>query len=310
MPQNQSFSFDQQGIALQLERLCLQITDKTLIDNLSFVIPYGKKVALVGLNGAGKSSLLRLLVADLEPSSGCVRVAENSPRTLAFKDRLGYQAANMQALPDYSALEYLQLCCQLKQSLAAEQNTHIQRAIQQWQLYPILHKPMESLSQGNLQKLFIAQAFLGSPHYILLDEPSLALDPVEQQRFIDNIVATRIEKLCLFSSHHINETVEAADLVVMLHQGQLVALLDLKAGDEFWLLSQMPLEKVQSQVPEAKVRLSYHKKNNLYCISQLSSSEWESLLVNLLKEDTSLLGLGEPKQALNTLFALTANEGL
>jgi len=174
--------------------------------------------------------------------------------------------------------------------------------------------PMEQLSQGNLQKLSIAQAFLGTPDTIILDEPTQALDPIEQQRFIDNLLKLKEFQLCLFSSHHVSETVAAADLVLMLHHGKLVALLDLQANDEYWLMSTLSLNELRTQINAmaAGITLSliYQQRDNLFRLQGLNPEIWARLVRQLAEKDNRLVGLGSASQSLMPLFSLLANEGL
>lgn len=297
--------------ALSVKRLKLEIGDKKLIDDISFSVPTQKKVAIVGLNGAGKSSLIRLLIGEFFPDSGNIHFQQLTPSDLEFKKQSGYQASAMQPIDNFSAKEYLQMCCLLKNINVSQITQAIEIIVTKWCLGDILNKPMQKLSQGNLQKLMIAQAFLGEPQFILLDEPTQALDPIEQKRFIDNLTSLTNYQVCLFSSHHINEAVEAADYVLMLHQGKLVALVDLNINNEYWLVSKLTSQQiVLLSGSELSIGVSYQNKNNLYQLKNISSDKYQVLLDILFKEDLSLIDLGSASEALMPLFSLLANERL
>lgn len=303
-------SDDNLDVFLEVKNLVLNNGAGSYESQLSFALPGCRKVALVGLNGAGKSTLIRLLIGELAAGQGVIRFNNDQPTDLAFKDQLGYQASAMSFMDNLSSAEYLELCCLLKKSLTVNSAEKIRHVIDRWQLTEILNKPMKQLSQGNLQKLFIAQAFLGNPKVIILDEPTLALDPIEQQRFVDNIKALEKFNLCLFSSHHISETVAAADLVMMLHHGELIALIDLKADDEFWLISNLSAQQLEALAPKASISLSYHKRKKLFRISGLNRVEFEQFSSHASVSDKQSVVLGGGSESLMPLFSLLANEAL
>jgi len=168
---------------------------------------------------------------------------------------------------------------------------------------------MDSLSQGNLQKLAIAQAFLSQPPFLFLDEPTQALDPLEQKRFIDNLNKLNFHQLCLFSSHHINEAVESADLVLMLHKGRLIALLDIEANDEFWFISHFGLERLKPTLAEGQsIELVSNKKRKLFRLKGGSETLWKKTSNKLKLADPNFKNLGNAAQSLMPLFAELANE--
>jgi len=311
--------------ALTVSQLCLSIGNKIIADKISFSIPSKTKVALVGLNGAGKSSLIKLLIGELKADEGDIRFQPElvegggngkfTPDSRSFKAKLGYQASNMLALGAVTAYEYLRLCCQLKGMLKSSVENQIAKVVEQWQLSEIISRPLTQLSQGNLQKLMIAQAFINQAEFIFLDEPTQALDPVEQQRFVDNLCELDDFQICLFSSHHISEAVATANLVLILHCGQLVALLNLDSENEYWLMTNLSQEKLESVISSFKhqmvsIELCYQNKNNLFCIRNLSAEIWKKLLQELAPIDQSLNGLGRASHAMMPLFAILANEQL
>jgi ABC-type multidrug transport system ATPase subunit len=300
-----------QTFSLQVESLRCRIGRNLLVDNVSFSVPPRNKVALVGLNGAGKSSLIRSLVGAMVPESGSIRYGHLHPRSLALNDSLGYQPADMQALPNFSCYEYLRLVCQTKSALSKNYHTVIQTVVEQWHLGEILNKTMSNLSQGNLQKIAIAQAFLGQPDFIFLDEPTQALDPIEQRRFIQNLQRLESFQLCLFSSHHISEAVQMADRVILLHHGRLICILDLKADDELWVLSRLSADAMAQYIPAKQIKMSTQRDGRyLYRINPIKNHEWAALATELGQQDTSLVTLGAADTALMALFNLLANEVL
>ncbi|MCW8997128.1 MAG: ABC transporter ATP-binding protein, partial [Kangiellaceae bacterium] len=225
--------------SLTLRQVSFKQAKRQTIFPTSITLPYGTRVAIVGLNGAGKTTLLKLIVGELKLTSGKIEYSNGrSLSQLIGTAQLGYQAADMDALSELTANEYLQLCCTLKNYSPTKMKHKISCVNEQWDLEKILGMPVKKLSQGNLRKLSIAQAFLGEPDFIILDEPTQALDPIEQERFITNLLGLEHHHLCLFSSHHISEAVRTAESVIMMHQGAVVACLELSNTRNFWIVSQ------------------------------------------------------------------------
>jgi ABC-2 type transport system ATP-binding protein len=303
--------------ALVVSNLNYTIGSNAIISDFSVVIEGKQNIALVGLNGAGKSSLIQLLVAELSADSGDIQWCST---------QLGYQACNMQALNQLTACEYLAFCSGLKDIPAKVVQIEIAKVSKQWQLGAILNKPMQALSQGNLQKLAIAQAFLQQPEVVLLDEPTQALDPVAQQLFNDNLNAIKGKTLCLFSSHHISEIVEAADQVLMMDQGKLIARLDLKAQQQLWFTCdtlirldklddkfEMKHEQEYSLGSDTNIaqmlELHYQNKAYLYSLNSNSLQQNQDYLT-ALSQHFSTETLGVAKAALLPLFSQLANQRL
>lgn len=215
------------------ENLCLEITnlDKLLgahaaISLLNLNLSRGKKIALLGLNGAGKSSFIRLLVGESKPDSGQINYKIDSPslspQDLRFKRFLGYQSDTMLAISEMTGREYLSLCGSFKRLARKAITKQISLISRQWAIEDLLEQPMSALSKGNLQKLAIAQAFIGEPKWLFFDEPCQSLDPLEQDRFNHNIKYLDDIQLCIFSTHNVNHALEVADEVILFHQAKIV----------------------------------------------------------------------------------------
>jgi ABC-2 type transport system ATP-binding protein len=212
-------------ISLSISSLSSQISPKKLlkIDNIS--IESGRRVALLGLNGAGKSSLIRLLVGETLANLGSIeyRHPENPRKTLTpsltlFKARLGYQSDTMLAIAELSGSQYLELIGASKGLTSSEIKQGIEETSEKWHLEELLNAKMSQLSKGNLQKLAIAQVFLCNPHWLIFDEPCQSLDPMEQERFNQNIQSLVNFQLCIFSTHNVQHALDVAQDILLIHQ--------------------------------------------------------------------------------------------
>jgi ABC-2 type transport system ATP-binding protein len=226
--------------SLKVENLVCQVGGKHLISHINLSLQTGKKIALLGLNGAGKSTLLRALIGELKPTNGQIEYFSGhqslQPYELSFKRRLGYQADTMLAMAELSGVEYLCYCGQFKQLSNKQVHQQLAELARQWHLDEVLTKPLKVLSKGNLQKLAIAQAFLGQPKWLFLDEPCQSLDPAEQIRFNHNIAALKQFELCMVSTHNVEQALEFADEIILLHQGELLYHFKLAASNRYLMV--------------------------------------------------------------------------
>ncbi len=281
---------------LSTTNLNYQVGGQTILRNINLSIEQGKKVALLGLNGAGKSTLIKLLTGELKPSNGDINNRE------ALINHLGYQACDMQALPVLSVEEYLVFCAQLKGVEVAQLNLVIEQLIASWELNSVKHMRLKKLSQGNLQKVMIAQAFLNSPSFLLFDEPTQNLDPLEQQRFLQQIGQLNQKQSCLFSSHHVNEAVSSADLIVVMHQGEIIAILDNQQLEIKWFV--VDNQKLEQLTFNDELMVNTQYSGNL---KTLLSAQGEKQSIHTLSCIKDVEWLGNSQQAIMPLFGLLAS---
>jgi len=221
--------------ALTIHNLNQSIAPGVTISVPTLSIDSGRRVALLGLNGAGKTSLMKLLVGEIASANGCIQypigeqtcqedksIANLSATDLTFKQRLGYQADNMLSLMEMTGGEYLELCAGLKKINQQQLLVSLQAIDRHWKIDTLLDKKMRHLSKGNLQKLAIAQAFINNPDYLFFDEPCQSLDPLEQENFNQLIASLLDFKLCFFSTHNVEHALAVADDIILFHQSRMV----------------------------------------------------------------------------------------
>jgi len=213
------------NVCLEISHLNKRLGQQLTINQLNLSLTRGKKIALLGLNGAGKSSFIRLLVGESLPDSGRINYQISGqvllPTQVAFKQILGYQSDTMLALSDMTGRDYLNLCGSLKGLPAKDLSDQLEQVSTQWEIKGLLDRPMSFLSKGNLQKLAIAQAFIANPKILFFDEPCQSLDPLEQDRFNQNIKSLDNIELCVFSTHNVNHALDVADEIILFHQSKI-----------------------------------------------------------------------------------------
>ncbi|MBN2429550.1 MAG: ATP-binding cassette domain-containing protein [Deltaproteobacteria bacterium] len=195
----------------------------TAVDKVSFHIGRGEIVGLLGHNGAGKSTIMKMLTGFLEPNAGEIRIAGEELQThrRQAQTRIGYLPENCPLYLEMSVVDFLDYSAALRGLDEKERPDAIRRAIFQTGLEPKAMDPIATLSRGYRQRTGVAQALLHSPEILILDEPTNGLDPgqIEHMR---NLIRELGHNTTVIVSTHILQEVEATcDRVLILRQGKL-----------------------------------------------------------------------------------------
>lgn len=293
-----------------LDRASLTIKHSKLKTDI--IITQERRVALLGLNGAGKSTFIRNLIGESNNLDLDLLYQTNDsieknislclkPDDLKFKRLMGYQADTMLSMGHLSADEYLNLCAGFKQVSFAEYNKNLQQIIGDWSLEKLLHQPLQSLSKGNMQKVAIAQVFINNPQFLFFDEPCQSLDPIEQERFNNNIKELTAFSLCLFSTHNVNHALTVADDILLIHQSQIAYFYREQIQKNYLLFSFESEEKV-SEI------LKFSDFKHKYLGSGLYKMIHADTIDEFVKENHSSFEFCLPeKEALMPLFRLLAS---
>lgn len=203
------------------------------VQDVSFTAPRGQIVGLLGQNGAGKTTTLNMLTGYFPPTSGQVLV--DGMDMLLFprecKRRIGYLPEKPPLYDDMTVLEYLSFICRLREVKRQAIPAHIQEITELCGLTDVRHRLLGRLSKGYRQRAGLAGALCGDPEALVLDEPTVGLDPRQVVEIRDLIRALGKTHTVLFSSHILSEVQQLCQRAVILHKGRLVRELDMNAMD-------------------------------------------------------------------------------
>jgi ABC-2 type transport system ATP-binding protein len=196
----------------------------TAARDVSFKVHEGEVVAFLGPNGAGKSTTMKLLTGYLSPSEGTAKIAGHDMMTdrLAGSARLGYLPENGPLYPDMTPYGLLAFFAEARGMPAPDRQTHIDRVVDICALATVMHKPISKLSKGYRQRVGMAQSLLHEPDVLILDEPTVGLDPNQTRDVRQTLHRLGEEKTILLSTHILQEVEAMASRVIVIHEGRLV----------------------------------------------------------------------------------------
>ena len=210
---------------IEVSHLTKQYGNHLAVDDVSFNVADGQICGLLGPNGAGKSTIMNILTGYLSATSGQVTVAGHSlpEEADAAKACVGYLPEQPPLYPEMTVQEYLTFAAELKGVKKAERKEQVCRAARRTGLEAVLPRLIRSLSKGYKQRVGIAQALLGSPRLIILDEPTVGLDPAQVIEIRKLIRELGRAHTVILSSHILSEVQTVCDRVLIIAHGRLVA---------------------------------------------------------------------------------------
>jgi len=182
-------------------------------------------VAFLGPNGAGKSTTMKLLTGYVSPSAGTARIAgyDMQEQRLAGSARLGYLPENGPLYPDMTPYGLLEFFAEARGLDRHKKQEQIEAVIDLCALGNVIFKPISKLSKGYRQRVGMAQALLHEPDVMILDEPTVGLDPNQIREVRKTMERLRaMNKTVLLSTHILQEVAAMASRVIMIHEGRLV----------------------------------------------------------------------------------------
>lgn len=210
---------------IEVSHLTKQYGNHLAVDDVSFTVADGQICGLLGPNGAGKSTIMNILTGYLSATSGQVTVAGHPlpEEADAAKACVGYLPEQPPLYPEMTVQEYLIFAAELKGVKKAERKEQVCRAARRTGLEAVLPRLIRSLSKGYKQRVGIAQALLGSPRLIILDEPTVGLDPAQVIEIRKLIRELGRAHTVILSSHILSEVQAVCQQILILSKGHLAA---------------------------------------------------------------------------------------
>ena len=206
---------------LTADRITKQYKNKIAVDRMSFTLTPGV-TGLFGANGAGKTTLMRLLCGILAPTSGTVTCDGMDVDTEEYRDILGYLPQEFGYYPEFTGREFLLYMSAVKGLQKRDAIRKAEELINLVGLKDVSRKKIRTYSGGMKQRLGIAQALLNDPQVLIMDEPTVGLDPQERIRFRDLIAEIGKNRIVLLSTHIVSDLEHIADKLMIMKEGRLI----------------------------------------------------------------------------------------
>jgi ABC-2 type transport system ATP-binding protein len=207
---------------IQVDNLTKDYGSRRAIDNLNFEAEQGEILGFLGPNGAGKTTTMRILTGYMPPTSGKARVAgfDVVDESLEVRRRIGYMPETVPLYPDMSVYDYLKFMADLRH--LSDGDDRVESVLQTVHMEERADGLIGNLSKGMRQRIGLAQALLHDPEVLILDEPTIGLDPAQIREVRDLIQDLRKERTVLLSTHILSEAQQVCDRVLIINKGRIV----------------------------------------------------------------------------------------
>lgn len=198
---------------------------RTAVNDISFSVAKGEILGFLGQNGAGKSTTMKMITGFMPPSEGMSSVAGfdvfENPQEV--KKRIGFLPESPPLYNELLVSEYLFFVAELRQVPKSKRTTMVSRAVDRCQLGEVRDRLIGNLSKGYRQRVGIAQAIVHEPEVVILDEPTIGLDPKQVSEARSLIQSMRGERTLVYSTHILSEVAATCDRIIVIDRGKIVA---------------------------------------------------------------------------------------
>lgn len=227
---------------------CLKPTRKQALFDVTFQVEDHEIFGIIGLNGAGKSSILKIFMGFIKPDSGTASIGGKAVTSYDCRRQIGYLPEHPSLYPHLSITEHLQFGCRIGGLSPETTKTRIQTVLENVDLSDVAKMPIRGYSKGMTQRAALAYAILLEPAILILDEPMSGLDPLGRQLIIDIIREYQGRgTTILFCSHILTDVERICDRIGIMHKGKLESIISaesLRDKDSTHHRGQTPLEQL------------------------------------------------------------------
>ena len=206
------------------ENISYQYGSNSAVNQFNCHIAHGKVLGLLGRNGAGKSTIMKILSGCLSPDAGHVYIhnIDLYTKSKAAKKYIGYLPSTPPLYKDLTVTELLHFCCRLHQIAHQQRSATIDNMLMQCDLTSVRNTLISQLSKGYQQRVGIAQAIIHQPDIVILDEPTSGLDPIQINSIRQLIKDIAITRSVILSTHLLHDVTTLCNHIIVLNQGQTV----------------------------------------------------------------------------------------
>jgi len=216
---------------IEVRELSKLYGDRKAVDQISFEVKRGEILGFLGQNGAGKTTTMKILTGFMAASSGTAKVAgfDVFEDQFEVKRRIGYLPEVPPVYEELLVSEYLRFVAELRGIPRAERQRKIDRVVDKCQLGEVKNRLIRNLSKGYRQRIGLGQALIHEPEVLILDEPTVGLDPRQVAEVRNLIKSMKTDHTVIFSTHILSEVAAICDRIIVIDRGKIVAQESLSA---------------------------------------------------------------------------------
>jgi gliding motility-associated transport system ATP-binding protein len=246
------------------------------LTDVSFQVQKGEILGFLGPNGAGKTTTMRILTGFIPPTSGTAKIAgfDILTQSMEVRKRIGYMPENPPLYHDMTVLSFLRFIARLKRVPKSKEKQRIDYVIDRCSLENVSRRLIGHLSRGYRQRVGLAQALIQDPEVLILDEPTIGLDPSQIIEIRELIRSLAGEHTVILSSHILPEVEQTCGRVVIINKGKIIAVdtpeklsVSLRGMNEYQLVVRQPSDELKSKITTMNgVKSIHEEKGNMYVI--------------------------------------------
>lgn len=295
------------------------------VDDISFTVKDGEILGLLGPNGAGKSTTMNTITGYIEQTEGDIKINgyDTIKKSKKAKAQIGYMPEGVPLYDDLTIKEFVTYIAELRKVKRSEKKQKVQEIIKKTGLDTMQKKIIKNLSRGQKQRVSLAGALVGDPKVIILDEPTVGLDPKQITEIRSLIKDLGKKHTVILSSHILSEVSQICDRVIIINKGKIVAEdtpenLENKVTDNNIIYitvedSENKIEKITNKIPgikEIKLIEEGKDKTKKYKIKGEKNEDLrKKIFSELAKEGITILEMKKPEATLEDAFMKIIEEG-
>jgi ABC-2 type transport system ATP-binding protein len=301
---------------IEIKNLTKKIGENQILNDISFTVKTGEILGFLGPNGAGKTSTMKIITSYWAPTSGTITIdgLDNVKDSLKTRAKIGYLPETVPLYEDMKVSEYLKFVAKMRGLSGDKLKARLEEVAAACGVTNVINKPIDELSKGYRQRVGLAQAIMGNPDVLILDEPTTGLDPNQIAEIRELIKKIGQEKTVIFSTHILAEVSAVCDRVIIINNGKIVgegspAELAQKAGNKeiVYLKTDGPKEKVMAALKKiigtAKVEVKDQGREGIgYEIESTGADLRATITQTVVANGWNILEISKSKANLEDAF--------
>jgi len=302
---------------IELKDVTKKFGTKTAVDGISFKIEKGDIVGFLGPNAAGKTTTMRIITGFFPPTSGQVKIAgyDISKDSIAVKEKIGYMPENVPLYKELTVYSYLKFIAEIKGVPKDKIESRIEKAMKEVGISQVKNTIIGKLSKGFKQRVGLAQAIINDPEILILDEPTVGLDPVQIKEIRSLIKNMKGERTIILSTHILPEVSMTCDKVIIINEGKIIAQEDVKnltnvsqKGAQIYVEVEAPKSQFISEIKKLKAVENIEEKEKIsegiysYNLTISEQKDIKDIVNKIVKNDWGLLELRRQQVTLEDVF--------